>query len=98
MKKIFIILLTFLFVSTSNLAFALDEDKDIAMAVDALLVRPLSVVSICIGASIFVVSLPFAAISGSVGKTSAVLIFNPIDFTFNRPLGEFDYKADYYRK
>lgn len=94
MKKIFIISLTLLVVSTPALAFAMDEQKDISIAVDALLVRPLGLVSIAIGGSIFVISLPFTAISGSIGKATNILILRPVDFTFNRPIGDFDYRAD----
>ncbi len=98
MKKIFIISLTLLVVSTPALTFAMDEEKDISIAVDALLVRPLGLVSIAIGGSIFVISLPFTAISGSIGKATNILILRPVAFTFNRPIGDFDYRADCYKE
>lgn len=77
MNKIFIILLTLLVVSTPALAFAMDEEKDISIAVDALLARPLGLVSIAIGSSIFVISLPFTAISGSIGRLPTYSYFAP---------------------
>jgi thioredoxin-related protein len=97
MKKIFIILLTFIVFSTPTLAFATDEEDNLNVVVDAALVRPLGLVSIVLGASLFIVSLPFTAISGNIDKSTKVLIIEPIDFTFKRPLGDFDNKTDKYR-
>lgn len=94
MKKISIISLVLLVVSIPALALAIDEEKDITIPVDIILARPLGLASIAVGTSLFVISLPFTAISGSVGKAASILIFRPVDFTFNRPIGDFDYKRD----
>src|SRR4051812_48697560 len=60
-------------------------------AADAVLARPLGFAATIIGSAIFVVSLPVAAISGSVDSTARSLVGRPAEFTFTRPLGDFDY-------
>jgi hypothetical protein len=97
MKKIFILLLICIIFSTSSLAFASEEEDDLNIVIDAAIVRPLGLVSIVVGASIFIVSLPFTAVSGDVDKSADVFIVEPINFTFKRPLGDFDNKTDKYK-
>lgn len=60
------------------------------VAADALVVRPVSLVSTVVGAAIFVVALPFAAISGDVKGTGDVLVGAPARYTFRRKLGDFE--------
>ena len=60
-----------------------------AMAADALLVRPLGVAATAIGAALFLVSVPFTAITGNVGESAHALIIKPARMTFSRPLGRF---------
>jgi hypothetical protein len=83
MKKIFILLLICIIFSTSSLAFASEEEDDLNIVIDAAIVRPLGLVSIVVGASIFIVSLPFTAVSGDVDKSADVFIVEPINFTFH---------------
>lgn len=59
------------------------------MAVDGLVVRPLGIVSTVLGAATWLVTLPFTLPSGSVGEAGEVLVRDPAQFTFSRPLGEF---------
>ena len=61
-----------------------------AMSADLLLVRPLGLVSTVAGTGIFILSLPFTLISGSVGTAADKLVADPAVFTFDRPLGEFE--------
>jgi len=42
-----------------------------------------------LGSAVFVVALPVAAISGSVGRTADTLVVGPAQATFTRPLGDF---------
>lgn len=93
MKKILalIIAVTFLFSSVS--AFA-GTENDAAVAGDIIFARPLGLVGIVAGVGLFIVSLPFAVISHSVDKTSKTLIQNPVEYTFERPMGDFDYSLD----
>ena len=61
-----------------------------AMAGDAILVRPLGMVSIVLGFGLFVVSSPFSALGGNIGEAWSTLVDRPARFTFVRPLGDFD--------
>jgi len=60
-----------------------------AMAVDAVVVRPVGLVTTVLGAAVFVVSLPFTAASGSVAEAGDTLVGDPARYTFKRRLGEF---------
>ena len=64
-------------------------DRSTDMAVDLVVVRPLGVVGAVIGTVGFVLALPFTIPSGSVGETADEWIAAPIEYTFNRPLGNF---------
>jgi len=55
---------------------------------DALIYRPVGLVSIPLGCVLFVVSLPFSATGRNVGQSFHNLVVVPIDWTFNRPLGD----------
>jgi len=44
-----------------------------------------------VGSAVFVVTLPFAALSKSVKSTAHALVVVPAEATFSRPLGDFDY-------
>jgi len=41
----------------------------------------------------FIVALPFSLPSGSVEKSGQLLVEDPFQYTFARPLGDFDYKV-----
>jgi len=55
---------------------------------DALVYRPVGLVSIPLGCVLFVISLPFSATGGNVGQAFHNLVVVPVDWTFNRPLGD----------
>jgi hypothetical protein len=61
-----------------------------AMAVDALLVRPASLVATVLGTGFFIVSLPFSILGGNVDEAGRNLVLKPAKTTFIRPLGEFE--------
>lgn len=63
-----------------------------AMTMDLVLARPGGLVATVAGAAIFVVSLPFSALGGNTGEAFDSLVANPAAYTFQRPLGDFDYK------
>ncbi|MGA2246788.1 MAG: hypothetical protein ABSH48_17490 [Verrucomicrobiota bacterium] len=65
------------------------DDNDIATITDVALVRPGCFLATVIGSAIFVVALPFAAMSGSVKRTADTLVLDPANATFTRPLGDF---------
>lgn len=56
---------------------------------DLLVARPLGLVSLVVGSTFFLVSLPFSATGGNIGTASKKLVIEPAKFCFNRPLGEF---------
>lgn len=61
-----------------------------AMVVDAMLVRPASLVATVVGTGFFLVSLPFSILGGNVDDAGRNLVLKPAKTTFIRPLGEFD--------
>jgi hypothetical protein len=95
MKKLIVILLAFCLMLPSAVAFAeVEDDNDGAgMIVDTLVFRPLGAASLVIGSTAFVLSLPFAFLTGSVDKTYNELIKEPFDHTFVRSVGNIDYKT-----
>lgn len=56
---------------------------------DLMIARPVGFVSVALGASLFVVSLPFAVATGSADNTADALVAKPYNFTFVRDLGEY---------
>jgi hypothetical protein len=58
--------------------------------VDVVVARPVSFVLTAVGAALFVVSLPVAAISRSVHTTSETLVAGPARDLFSRPVGDLD--------
>ncbi|MDP2158404.1 MAG: hypothetical protein Q8K68_11940 [Nitrospirota bacterium] len=91
MKKITAIILVLAFLLVSVPVFA-GTENDAAVMGDTLFARPFGLVSVVGGAALWIVSLPFAVISGSVPKTTETLITNPVKYTFVRPVGDFDYE------
>jgi len=65
-------------------------DKATDMAVDLVIVRPLGLVGAAVGTVGFVLALPFTLPSGSAGETAEEWISKPLEYTFDRPLGNFD--------
>jgi hypothetical protein len=69
----------------------LNNPKEIhagAMAADALVVRPFGIVSVVGGFALFVVSSPFSALGGNIGRAWNAMVVKPAKFTFTRPLGD----------
>jgi hypothetical protein len=58
-----------------------------AMTYDLFILRPFGAAAGIVCAGIFVLSLPFAAIGGTVPQTTEKLVVNPFKFTITRPLG-----------
>jgi hypothetical protein len=59
-------------------------------AADAIVVRPACLVATVVGSAVFVVALPWAALSKSVKKTADTLVVKPANATFTRPMGDVD--------
>lgn len=91
MKKITAIIMVLAFLVVSVPVFA-GTENEAPIVGDTIFARPLGIASIIGGAALWVVSLPFAVITGSVPETTEKLISNPIKYTLARPLGDFDYE------
>ncbi len=60
------------------------------MAVDLVVVRPLSLAGTVLGTVVFVVALPFNALTLNFKDPARRLILEPAKYTFVRPLGELE--------
>jgi hypothetical protein len=79
-------------VTTSS---ALENGGPMEVATDALVVRPACLVATVVGSAVFVVALPWAAISKSVKKTANALVAKPANATFTRPMGDMEALKEY---
>lgn len=59
-----------------------------AIGFDVLIVRPLSFAAVVVGAPMFLIAAPFAAIDGQLGATYDVFLQVPIDYAVWRPAGD----------
>jgi hypothetical protein len=62
------------------------------MIFDALVLRPLGIVSMAIGLGGAFVTAPWAATSHSGDQAANALLEKPAHYTFCRPIGEVDYE------
>ena len=60
------------------------------MTVDIIAARPLGLVATVGGTLVFLVSLPFSALGGNTPEAWDSLVVAPAEYTFQRPLGNFD--------
>lgn len=60
-----------------------------AMIGDALVVRPLSLAFLAVTSVVFLVGWPFAAAGGNSEEAKQALLKDPVQFTFQRPLGNY---------
>lgn len=59
----------------------------LAMAGDAIFVRPALLATTIIGSAVYLVSLPFSLLGGNAGEAGEVLVLGPAEATFVRCLG-----------
>jgi hypothetical protein len=71
-----------------------DEDKTLPAIVDVGLVRPGCFVATVGGSALFLLALPFSAMSKSVRKSAHSLVVYPARATFKRPVGDFSSLED----
>ncbi len=90
MTKIIACSMMVIMILSSAAAFAEDTHKEEETIFDVIAVRPLGFLTLSIGSAFFVVSLPLAVVSGSTDKTAKALVGDPFNYTFTRPLGDFD--------
>lgn len=65
-------------------------DRGSDMVLDLVITRPFGLAASVVGAALFVVALPFTIPSGSVQESANQLVKRPLEYTFDRPLGEFE--------
>ena len=81
----------FFALTAGNVSGAFPEERPgpFAMVIDVP-IRVLSLGLAMVGTAFFIVALPFALSSGSTGDAWDALVAEPFQFTFTRPLGNFD--------
>jgi hypothetical protein len=100
MKKItFFALLTFLILGIiAAPAYCQDTERKSykstgraeAFIIDLLIARPIGIVACAIGTAGLIATAPFAATSGSGEQAVDAFLREPGEYTFKRPLGQFD--------
>ena len=60
-----------------------------AMIVDALVARPIGLITTVAGSAVYAISLPFSLFGGNEENAREKLVKEPARYTFKRPLGEF---------
>ncbi|GAB6192495.1 hypothetical protein [Desulfocastanea catecholica] len=61
-----------------------------AMSIDIIAARPLGLAATVLGTVVFVVSWPFSALGGNSEQAWDTLVVSPAQYTFQRPLGDFN--------
>jgi hypothetical protein len=89
-KKLIAFLVVFALIASA--APVLAEPTDTEIIPDVLIARPCGLATTVLGSVLFVVSLPVAIPSGSVKNVGRRLVLDPVEFTFIRPVGDFDYR------
>ena len=69
-------------------ARAIDESPSaLAMAGDAVFVRPVLLATTIVGSAVYLISLPFSLLGGNAGEAGETLVVGPAKATFVRCLG-----------
>jgi len=100
MKKImfFTLLTLFIFGIVATPAYCQDVERKSykstgraeAFIIDLLIARPIGIAACVVGAAGLVATAPFAATSGSGEQAIDAFLREPGEYTFMRPLGQFD--------
>lgn len=60
-----------------------------AMVADFVILRPVGIVGLITGFTVFVLSSPFSALGGNIGTAWDQMVAASAKYTFTRPLGDF---------
>lgn len=87
-------IIVMLIISSGSTVLALDYNRTekpegITMIADFVAVRPVGIVSLATGYTIFVLSSPFSALGGNISTAWDKMVVEPAKYTFKRPLGMF---------
>lgn len=77
---------------TSAAPASADITQSDLVVLDVALIRPVGIVSVVVGTALFILSLPVSIPSGSVGTVANSLVKDSFEYTFIRPVGNFDYE------
>ena len=93
MKRIIILLIISFFVLSFNLLVFAEDNSSKNPSVgevvgDILWIRPLGVIGTVMGATAYVISLPVTAPLKKTDEAKKVLITEPYNYYFKRPIGE----------
>jgi len=72
-------------------SFPSDGANPDGMLPDLFLVRPVGLVGTVLGSAVFLVALPFTLPTHTAGEAANSFVIRPFEYTFNRPLGDFDH-------
>ena len=61
------------------------------MVLDAVVLRPVGMVTTLAGSAVYVISLPFSLLGGNEAEVREHLVNEPARYTFKRPLGQVEY-------
>lgn len=67
--------------------YSIQNPPAYAMIGDLVVARPLLVAATVVGSALFVISLPFTALGGGIGRTGKALVVDPAKAAFVRCLG-----------
>ena len=88
---LFTILLSMASVSFAEYGYYEDDQlDDQEVIVDLLLARPLGLVGSVVGLATQGVGLLFSVPGENYAETGVILVEDPLNYTFNRPLGRFE--------
>jgi len=88
-KLLTIVCVTVIGLGSVNAGHASEGDP-LDVVADVALVRPGCFVATVLGSAVFIVALPWAAISGSVKQNADALVVRPAKMTFIRPVGDLE--------
>ncbi|MDD4092609.1 MAG: hypothetical protein PHQ63_08605 [Smithellaceae bacterium] len=92
MKRKWIVLLAAMVIFISAVPARADITQSDLVVLDVALIRPVGIVSVVVGTALFILSLPVSIPSGSVGTVANSLVKESFEYTFIRPIGDFDYE------
>lgn len=78
-----------LLIASAPNALAGKKPDPAAVALDAVVIRPICCVVTVVSSAVFVVALPFAAMARRVPETAETMVARPARAMFCRPLGDF---------
>lgn len=73
--------------ASGNPIYEVEAPPAYSIVADVVIARPLLIAATVIGAGLFVVTLPFSAMGGGIGRTGKALVVEPGKAAFVRCLG-----------